>query len=53
MLEVVGAASLDDLIARATPRAIRTERPLDLPPARSETEALDRAARDGRPATAC
>ena len=40
MLEVVGAASLDDLIAQATPRAIRIERPLDLPPARSETEAL-------------
>ncbi len=40
MLEVVGAASLDDLIAQATPRAIRTERPLDLPPARTEIEAL-------------
>jgi glycine dehydrogenase len=40
MLEVVGAASLRDLIARATPRAIRTERPLDLPPARTETQAL-------------
>ncbi len=40
MLEVVGAASLDELIAQATPRAIRSERPLDLPPARSEAEAL-------------
>jgi glycine dehydrogenase len=40
MLEVVGAASLEDLIGRATPRAIRTERPLDLPPPRTETEAL-------------
>ena len=40
MLEVVGAASLDELIDRATPRSIRSARPLDLPPARSETEAL-------------
>ena len=40
MLEVVGAASLDDLIERATPRAIRSARPLDLPRAKSETEAL-------------
>jgi glycine dehydrogenase len=40
MLEVVGAASLDDLVERATPRTIRSERPLDLPPARSEAEAL-------------
>ena len=40
MLEVVGAASLEDLIEKATPRAIRSVRPLDLPPARSETEAL-------------
>ncbi|HEX3210319.1 MAG TPA: aminomethyl-transferring glycine dehydrogenase, partial [Geminicoccaceae bacterium] len=40
MLEVVGAASLEDLITRATPRAIRTRRPLELPPARTETEAL-------------
>ncbi len=40
MLKVVGADSLDDLITKATPRAIRTARPLDLPPARTETEAL-------------
>jgi glycine cleavage system P protein (glycine dehydrogenase) len=40
MLEVVGAASLDDLIAQATPQAIRTCRPLDLAPARTEVEAL-------------
>jgi glycine dehydrogenase len=40
MLEVVGAGSLEDLIKKATPRAIRSERPLDLPPAKSETEAL-------------
>ena len=42
MLEVVGAASLDELIRKATPAAIRTERPLDLPPALSEPEALAR-----------
>ena len=42
MLEAVGAASLDDLIAQATPKAIRSERPLDLPPALSEPEALAR-----------
>ena len=40
MLEVVGARSLDDLIYKATPRAIRAERPLDLPPPRSEADAL-------------
>jgi glycine dehydrogenase len=40
MLEAVGAASLKDLIEKATPRAIRSARPLDLPPVRSETEAL-------------
>ncbi|HSA82810.1 MAG TPA: hypothetical protein VLE23_18480, partial [Geminicoccaceae bacterium] len=41
MLEVVGAASLEDLIERATPRAIRSGRQLDLPPVRSEAEALE------------
>ncbi len=40
MLEAVGAASLDDLIAQATPRAARTARPLDLPPVKTEVEAL-------------
>src|SRR5918999_1339453 len=40
MLEVVGATSLDDLIDNATPRSIRAERPLDLPPPRSEADAL-------------
>ncbi|HEX5079409.1 MAG TPA: aminomethyl-transferring glycine dehydrogenase [Geminicoccaceae bacterium] len=40
MLEVVGAGSLDELIERATPPAIRTARPLALPPAISEDRAL-------------
>ena len=40
MLEVVGAGSLDELIERTTPAAIRTERPLALPPAISEDQAL-------------
>ena len=41
MLEVVGVRSLDELIARAVPASILTERPLDLPPAMSEQEALE------------
>jgi glycine dehydrogenase len=40
MLEVVGAASLEALIDRTAPPAIRTERPLALPPAMSEDQAL-------------
>ena len=36
MLEVVGAGSLDELIDRTAPAAIRTERPLALPPAIGE-----------------
>jgi len=40
MLRVVRAASLDDLIAETVPAAIRTPRPLDLPPALSEHEVL-------------
>jgi glycine dehydrogenase len=42
MLEVVGASSLDDLILKATPASIRTDRPLDLPPPLSERRALTR-----------
>ncbi len=45
MLEVVGASSLDDLIEQATPAAIRTERPLDLPPPLSERDCLSRLRR--------
>ncbi|HEX6013514.1 MAG TPA: aminomethyl-transferring glycine dehydrogenase [Geminicoccaceae bacterium] len=40
MLAALGLASLDELLDRAVPAAIRTERPLDLPPARTEAEAL-------------
>ncbi|MEY3014913.1 MAG: hypothetical protein RIT45_3648 [Pseudomonadota bacterium] len=40
MLETVGAASLDDLLDRVLPTAIRTARPLAVPAAASETEAL-------------
>ena len=40
MLDRIGAPSLDALIDQAVPAAIRTARPLDLPPARSEAEVL-------------
>jgi len=40
MLDALGLPSLGELVARAVPEAIRRERPLDLPPARSEAEAL-------------
>lgn len=43
MLAVVGAASLDDLLAQTLPQDIRQRRPLDLPSARSESDALERA----------
>ncbi|WP_315093461.1 aminomethyl-transferring glycine dehydrogenase [uncultured Cellulomonas sp.] len=40
MLSVVGYHSLDDLVDAAVPASIRTDRPLDLPAARSEEEVL-------------
>jgi len=40
MLDALEAASIDELIERAVPAAIRRERALDLPPARSEAQAL-------------
>ncbi|WP_034611455.1 aminomethyl-transferring glycine dehydrogenase [Cellulomonas sp. URHD0024] len=40
MLSVVGYDSLDDLVDAAVPASIRTDRPLDLPAARSEEEVL-------------
>ncbi len=40
MLHVLGAASLSDLAARAVPPAIRTNRPLDLPPPVDEAGVL-------------
>ena len=41
MLERLGYDSLDALIDDAVPASIRTDRPLDLPAARSEAEVLD------------
>ena len=41
MLAVVGAPSLDALIAEAVPAAIRSDRPLALPAARGEAEVAD------------
>jgi glycine dehydrogenase len=40
MLEVLGYASLDALTDAAVPDSIRSDAPLDLPPARSEVEAI-------------
>ncbi|MEK0083595.1 aminomethyl-transferring glycine dehydrogenase [Benzoatithermus flavus] len=40
MLAAIGVGSLDELIERTVPAAIRSTRPLDLPPARTEAEAL-------------
>ncbi|GAA3800972.1 aminomethyl-transferring glycine dehydrogenase [Cellulomonas soli] len=40
MLAVVGYDDLDALVDAAVPAAIRTDRPLDLPPARSEEQVL-------------
>ncbi len=40
MLRVLGAASLDDFIAKAVPAKLRSQRPLELEPALSEAEAL-------------
>ncbi|WP_454042165.1 aminomethyl-transferring glycine dehydrogenase [Cellulosimicrobium sp. Marseille-Q8652] len=41
MLDQLGHASLDALVDAAVPASIRTDRPLDLPAARTETEVLD------------
>ncbi len=43
MLAVVGAGSLDELLAQTLPPDIRQRAPLDLPPALSESEALAKA----------
>ncbi|MGI9488700.1 MAG: aminomethyl-transferring glycine dehydrogenase [Geminicoccaceae bacterium] len=40
MLEEVGASSLDDLIEKVTPPAIRSQEPLDLPKAMTERQVL-------------
>ena len=42
MLQVLGIASLDELIDQTIPPAIRLDRPLQLPQAQSETAALTR-----------
>jgi glycine dehydrogenase len=42
MLEVVGADSLEQLIATTLPPSIHLQQPLDLPRARNETETLQR-----------
>jgi glycine dehydrogenase len=42
MLDAVGAASLDALIEEAIPSGIRLAKPLDLPPAESESQYLTR-----------
>jgi len=41
MLETLGYASLEELIAKTVPSEIRSTKALDLPPAASEEEALD------------
>jgi glycine dehydrogenase len=40
MLKTIGVTSLETLITQAVPKKIRLERPLDLPPAATEAEAL-------------
>jgi glycine dehydrogenase len=42
MLAAIGAGSLDELMAQTVPNSIRQAQPLDVGPALSETEALDR-----------
>ena len=40
MVEAVGVKSLGDLVGKTVPQSIRLPRPLNLPPAASEAEAL-------------
>ncbi len=40
MLDLLGLSSLDELIDKTVPEAIRSERPLDLEPAKSERMTL-------------
>ena len=46
MLETLGAASLDELIEETIPISIRQRERLEIGPALSESEALERARRD-------
>jgi len=47
MLDTLGYGSLDDLVDATIPDSIRTDRPLDLPPARTEQQVLDDAEATG------
>ena len=49
MLAALDVGSLDELVDRAVPEAIRDRAPLDLPAGRTEAEALARTARPRRP----
>lgn len=40
MLKELGFASLEALVDKAVPKAIRSKKPLDLPPSRSEREVI-------------
>src|SRR5262249_13836732 len=40
MLDALGVSSLDELVDRTVPRAIRSKQPLDLPAPRTESETL-------------
>ena len=40
MLRLIGAATLDELVAQTIPAGIRLHKPLQLPPAESESQAL-------------
>ena len=52
MLEAIGVGSLEDLVDRALPPGVASDRPFDLPPARTEAETMARldeiAARNAR-----
>jgi glycine dehydrogenase len=42
MLEIIGSPSLDEMIRTTIPPSIQDDEPLDLPPARNETETIAR-----------
>src|SRR3954463_7644519 len=43
MLSALGLSSLEELVAKALPPGLHSEKPLDLPPARTEEQLLTRA----------
>ena len=57
MLDTLGVESLDALVDATIPNSIRTDEPLDLPPARTEQQVLadaqERGAGGGRAARRC